>query len=249
MEFDGLHVVVTGGTGALGSAVVRRIVEQGGNCHVPCVDAAELDRFELAEHPRVRVTMGGELREESTVSAFYAGLPSLWASIHCAGGFAMSNIGETTLSMFLEMFDTNAVSCFLCCREAVRRMRSVTAPAPAASNSPGGGVRAHRGRIVNVSARPAVEPRMGAGMIPYAVSKSAVAAFTQGLAQEVIGEGILVNAVMPSIMDTRANRRAMPQADFSTWATLDEVAATICYLASPGNGATRGGLVPVYGGA
>lgn len=249
LNFKDRHCVVTGGTGALGSAVVQLIVDGGGSCSVPCVETREMDRFKYADHPRVKVLMGGELRDEGTVIKFYESIPSLWASIHCAGGFAMSPIGETNLSSFLEMFDTNALSCFLCCREAVKRIRAtgkrVTAPKNA--ESPGGGVREGLGRIVNVTARPALEGRAGARMIPYAMSKSAVATLTTALAEEVAEEGIWVNAVVPSIMDTRANRRAMPDADFTKWASLDEVAATIAFLASPENGSTRGSLTPVYG--
>ena len=129
---NGLHFVVTGGTGALGSAVVRQIIGHGGYCHVPCVDARELDRFDLADHPRVRVTMGGELRDERTVAAFYGSIASLWGSIHCAGGFAMSPFTDTPLAVFLELFDTNAVSCFLSCREAVKAMRRNSGPEVAA---------------------------------------------------------------------------------------------------------------------
>jgi NAD(P)-dependent dehydrogenase (short-subunit alcohol dehydrogenase family) len=103
------------------------------------------------------------------------------------------------------------------------------------------------GRIVNVAARPALEPRTGAGMTAYAASKSAVAALTAALAEEVVKDGILVNAVAPSTMDTPANRKAMPKADFAAWPKVDEVAATICFLASPQNMVTRGGVVPVYG--
>jgi len=246
-QFKDLHVVVTGGTGALGSAVVQKIVAEGGICHVPCVDAHELEHFALAGHDHVRLTMGGELRSESVVTSFYENLPSLWASIHCAGGFAMSAFTQTPLAGFLEMFDTNAVSCFLCCREAVKKLRTMPPGAAHDSQSAGGGTRPGRGRIVNVTARPALEARLGAMMSAYTVSKAAVAALTQAVAEEVVGDEILVNAVVPSIMDTRANRRAMPQADHSKWVTLDEVASTIVFLASPENTSTRGGLVPVYG--
>jgi NAD(P)-dependent dehydrogenase (short-subunit alcohol dehydrogenase family) len=103
------------------------------------------------------------------------------------------------------------------------------------------------GRIVNVAARPALEWRTGAGMAAYAASKAAVAALTVALAEEVVKSGILVNAVAPSIMDTPANRAAMPQADFSAWPKVEEVAATILFLASPDNKVSRGGVVPVYG--
>jgi NAD(P)-dependent dehydrogenase (short-subunit alcohol dehydrogenase family) len=103
------------------------------------------------------------------------------------------------------------------------------------------------GRIVNVAARPALEPRTGAGMTAYTIAKSGVATLTIALAEEVAKDGILVNAVAPSIMDTAANRKAMPKADFDKWPKVEEVAATILFLASPGNRVTRGAIVPVYG--
>jgi NAD(P)-dependent dehydrogenase (short-subunit alcohol dehydrogenase family) len=98
-----------------------------------------------------------------------------------------------------------------------------------------------------VAARPALEWRSGAGMVAYTASKAAVAALTAALAEEVANAGILVNAVAPSIMDTAANRAAMPKADYDAWPKVEEVAATICFLASPDNKVTRGGIVPVYG--
>jgi NAD(P)-dependent dehydrogenase (short-subunit alcohol dehydrogenase family) len=103
------------------------------------------------------------------------------------------------------------------------------------------------GRIVNVAARPALEPRTGAGMTAYTIAKSGVATLTMALAEEVAKDGILVNAVAPSIMDTPANRKAMPKADFDKWPKVEEVAATILFLASPDNRVTRGAVVPVYG--
>jgi NAD(P)-dependent dehydrogenase (short-subunit alcohol dehydrogenase family) len=84
-------------------------------------------------------------------------------------------------------------------------------------------------------------------MSAYTVAKTGVAALTVALAEEVAKDGILVNAVAPSIMDTAANRKAMPKADFSAWPKVEEVAATIAFLASPKNYVTRGAIVPVYG--
>ena len=101
------------------------------------------------------------------------------------------------------------------------------------------------GRLVNVGARPAVEP--AGGMIAYTTSKAAVTSMTQCLAKELLEESILVNAVLPSIMDTPANRAAMPDADFDAWPSVEAVAETIAWLASPENTLTTGALVPVYG--
>jgi NAD(P)-dependent dehydrogenase (short-subunit alcohol dehydrogenase family) len=103
------------------------------------------------------------------------------------------------------------------------------------------------GRILNVATRPALEWRAGAGMAAYTASKAAVAALTVALAEEVVNSGILVNAIAPSTMDTPANRQAMPDADPAAWAKVEDVAATILFLASPDNRVTRGAVVPVYG--
>jgi NAD(P)-dependent dehydrogenase (short-subunit alcohol dehydrogenase family) len=227
-------VVVTGGTGALGSALVGALIEAGATCHVPWLHEAEGQRFAYREHARVRLVGNVQLADEAAVAALYEGLPSLWASIHIAGGFAMAPIAATDKAALMQQIDMNLVSCFLSCRAAVGAM------ARSGQGSAGG-------RIVNVAARPALEPRSGAGMVAYTCAKAAVAALTVALAQEVAPQGIWVNAVAPSIMDTPANRAAMPKADHALWPKVEEVAATILFLASPDNRVTRGAVVPVYG--
>ncbi len=231
MDFRDRHVVVTGGTGALGCAVVGELLRAGAFCHVPYIIAAEAERFPDRGHARVRLVGLSDLADETAVAQLYGGVGRLWASIHLAGGFAMGALAETGRDALLAQPEMNLVSCYLCCRAAVRAMQ-------------GAG-----GRIVNVAARPGLEPRLGAGMTAYAASKAAVAALTQALAQEVAGAGILVNAVAPSIIDTTANRKAMPGAEHALWPKVEEIAQTILFLASPGNLVTRGAVVPVYGKA
>ncbi len=238
IDFEGRPVVVTGGTGALGASVLELLLGAGAVCHVPSRSAGSADKLPRSIRGRVHVVHGVDVEDERSLSSFYAGLPGLWASIHCAGGFTMSRIEDISLEAFSGMLSVNAASCFACCREAVKKMRrSATATAG----------REGRGRIVNVASQQALEPRRGAGMVAYTASKAAVAALTQALAEEVAKEGIWVNAVVPSIMNTDANRKAMPDADASAWATTAEVAATIAFLASPQNTSTRGALVTVYG--
>jgi NAD(P)-dependent dehydrogenase (short-subunit alcohol dehydrogenase family) len=233
MEYDDRHVVVTGGTGALGSAVVAALVAAGAQCHVPCRDEAEATRFAFRSHAQVKLVAAGDLAEEATVARLYDTVPKLWASIHIAGGFAFAPIAETDRALLMGQIETNLVSCYLCCRAAAAAMRGTGAG----------------GRIVNVAARAALEWRTGAKMTAYTASKAAVAALTAGLAEELAGEGILVNAVAPSIMDTPANRQSMPKADHEKWPRVEEVARTILFLASPDNRVTRGAVVPVYGRA
>jgi NAD(P)-dependent dehydrogenase (short-subunit alcohol dehydrogenase family) len=230
-DFDGKHVVVTGGTGALGTAVVGLLVERGATCHVPVQEPRFLDDFPHHHHPRVETRAGLDFTVEATVERFYAELPACWASLHIAGGFAMSPFTETSLDDFLSIMNANAVTAFLSCREAVKAIRRSRAD--------------EGGRIVNVSARPALNP-VG-GMVAYGASKAVVNHLTQGLAEELVPEKIWVNAVIPSVMDTPGNRKAMPDADFDSWPKTEEVAETIVFLASSVNRVTRGGLVPVYG--
>jgi NAD(P)-dependent dehydrogenase (short-subunit alcohol dehydrogenase family) len=230
-DFSGKHVVVTGGTGALGTAVVAKLIDSGAICRVPYVLEAHAEEFALRGDKRIELLQVTDLAEEPEVEKLYDGLTDLWASIHIAGGFAAAKVADTNLAGLMAQLDTNLTSCFLCCRMAVRAMKK------------------NGGRIVNVASRQALEPRLGAGMAAYTVAKAGVAALTVALAEEVAGDGILVNAVAPSIMDTSANRKAMPKADFARWPKVEDVAATILFLASPENQVTRGAIVPVYGKA
>jgi NAD(P)-dependent dehydrogenase (short-subunit alcohol dehydrogenase family) len=232
MDFRDRHVVVTGGTGALGTALVGTLLDGGAVCHVPWVKESELRRFPYRSHQHVRL-VECDLTDEATVARLFEGAPRLWASIHVAGGFDMAPVAKTDKTALLQQIDTNLVSCFLCCGAAVRIMARTGAG----------------GRIVNVSARPGLEWRGGAGMAAYTVAKAGVAALTLALAEEVASQGILVNAVAPSIIDTPANREAMPKSDFSAWPKVEDVAATILFLASGNNRVTRGAIVPVYGKA
>ena len=229
MDLREHHIVVTGGAGALGTAVVTTLIEAGAICHVPCFNEAEAQRYSLRDHKQVVLSISGNLADEAAIARLYGGIAKIWASIHIAGGFAAAPLRDTELSMLRQQLDMNFISCALCCRAAVRAMA-------------GAG-----GRIVNVAARPALEWRTGAGSIAYTASKAAVAALTAALAEEVAKDNILVNAVAPSIMDTQTNRQAMPKADFALWPKVEEVAATIAFLASPDNRVTRGAIVPVYG--
>jgi NAD(P)-dependent dehydrogenase (short-subunit alcohol dehydrogenase family) len=100
VDFSGSHVVVTGGTGALGRAVIGALRAANAVCHVPNLIAAELDGFPYASDPGVQIARGIDLADEAAVKRFYGALPPLWASIHLAGGFAMAPIGETSAEDF-----------------------------------------------------------------------------------------------------------------------------------------------------
>ena len=231
MPYTDRHVIVTGGVGALGSAVVGALAAAGAYCHVPYRRAAEAETFDHRGNDRVLLVASGDLADEAAVAMLYGGVPELWASIHVAGGFVWAPVADTDRAVLLHQLEINLVSAFLCSRAAVAAMRTT----------------GRGGRIVNVASRQALEPRQGGHLTAYTVAKAGVAALTMALAEEVVKDGILVNAVAPSIMDTPANRADMPKADHAAWPRVEEVAATILFLASPENAVTRGAVVPVYG--
>lgn len=231
MDFRDRHVVVTGGTGALGAAVLDALLRAGAWCHAPYRGEHAIEHSAHRGNARVSFVEIGDLADDAAVTRYYEGLEDLWASIHIAGGFASAPIARSEKALLMGQLETNLVSAFLCSRAAAMAMRRKGAG----------------GRIVNVAARQALEPRLGSGSVAYTVAKAGVAALTTALGAELAKENILVNAVAPSIMDTPANRAGMPNADFAAWPKVEEVAATILFLASPENAVTRGAIVPVYG--
>ncbi len=229
-EFEGRTLVVTGGTGALGTAVVRLLLERGARVRVPCFDVQEFESCAFRGEERAEVVHPLDLTDDVAVATFYRSGGPLWASIHIAGGFAFTPLGDVTAAILDQQNRMNTTTCLLCCREAAQQM-------------------SHGGRIVNVTARPALDARQGAQLTPYVIAKSGVAALTQALASELLDRDILVNAIAPSVIDTPTNREAMADADFDTWVKPLDAAEVIAFLASPRNRVVSGALVPVYGKA
>ncbi len=225
------HIVVTGGTGALGVAVVKALVDAGAHCHVPAIETAvPADRF---PKERVSVTTNVDLSNEASVAAFYATLPPLRAAVNIAGGFVWAPIADSPADVLQQQLSMNFISCVLSCRQAVANFRQA----------------GRGGHIVNLSARPALNPRQGANMTAYTASKAAVAAFTVALAEELKGENISVVALCPSTIDTPVNRADMPQADHATWVKPASIAALIVAQLGMADPVNSGALIPVYGKA
>jgi NAD(P)-dependent dehydrogenase (short-subunit alcohol dehydrogenase family) len=146
--------------------------------------------------------------------------------VNTVGGFAGGDLASTSLAEWRRMLDLNLTTAVIGCRGVLPAMTG-----------------ARYGRIVNISSR-AVAPPMG-GFIAYTVGKAAIVTLTQALAQEVKAHGITVNAVMPSTMDTPANRQAMPDADRAGWVSPDAVAAVIAFLTSDDAAGITGAAIPV----
>jgi len=222
--------IVTGGTGGLGRAVVAAFLGGGDRVVVPWIVARERDaasaQFQSALGAGALLLLEADVAAPDGAAAVAraAGAPAVL--VNGVGGFAAGAIHETSLDVWDQMYRLNV-------RAAASMTRAVLP----------GMVERGRGAIVNVAANAALDPP--AGISAYAASKAALVALTRSLAREVAGRGVRVNAVLPTTIDTQANRAAMPDADFSQWTKPEQIAAAIHWLASDAASAVRGALVPV----
>jgi NAD(P)-dependent dehydrogenase (short-subunit alcohol dehydrogenase family) len=222
-------VVVTGGTGGLGSAVTRAFLDDGWRVVVPWIAERELERVQ--EHERLTLVRADLFDAGDVAGVFGTAGPSLRALVNLVGGFAMhERIHGTPIETFEEQLRLNLRPTYLCAAAAVPAM-----------------LEAGGGAIVCVSSRAALRPFPGAA--GYVVSKAAVLALVDALDAEYRKDGIRVNAVLPSVIDTPFNRQSMPDADFDTWVHPDEIARVIAFLCSDAASATSGAHLPVYGQA
>jgi NAD(P)-dependent dehydrogenase (short-subunit alcohol dehydrogenase family) len=226
---SGRSVVVTGGTGALGSAVTRAFLDDGWRVVVPWIVERELER--LDEHERLELVRADLFDAGEVAGVIERAGPALRAVVNLVGGFAMhGRIHETPIETFEEQLRLNLRPGYLVCGAAVPVL-----------------LEAGGGAIVCVSSRAARQPFSGAA--GYVVSKAAVLALVDTLDAEYRKDGIRANAVLPSVIDTPANRRSMPDADFATWVAPEEIAGVIRFLCSDDASAMSGGHLPVYGQA
>jgi NAD(P)-dependent dehydrogenase (short-subunit alcohol dehydrogenase family) len=223
---DGKVVVVTGASGALGKVVVEAALARGakvaGVDHAAAQITATGNRIELGG-----VDLSDAAQAKKAIDAAAAHFGRLDALINIAGAFAFETVAEGDPKTWQRMYAINVLTALNASRSALPHL----AASPSA-------------RIVNVGAMAALQG--GAGMGPYATSKAGVHRLTEALAAEWKGK-ITVNAVLPSIIDTAANRASMPKADFSKWVTPQELAEVILFLASDAASAITGVLLPVSG--
>jgi NAD(P)-dependent dehydrogenase (short-subunit alcohol dehydrogenase family) len=224
--------LITGGTGGLGGAVTRAFLDGGWRVVVPLYDETERER--VPAHERL-VLEAADLLDPDSVRAVTAIAAAdetapLRAVVNLVGGFAMGGrVHETPVEDFESQLRLNLRPTYLVCQAAIEHLLA------------GGGA------IVCVSSRAALRPFSGAA--GYVTAKAAVLALVDALAAEYRDDDIRVNAILPSVIDTPANRRSMPDADVSRWVTPAEIAGVVRFLCEDGSGIVSGAHLPVYGKA
>lgn len=223
---DGKVVVVTGALGALGRVVTEQALARGawvaGIDHAPSQAQATANRIEIGS-----IDLSDAAQAKKAIDAAVAHFGKLDALVNIAGGFAFEAVADGDVKTWQRMFALNVLTALNASRSAIPHL-----------------IASGAGRIINVGAMGALQA--GSGMGPYAASKAGVHRLTEALAVELKGK-VTVNAVLPSIIDTAANRAGMPKADFSKWVTPKELADVILFLASDAASAVTGALLPVSG--
>jgi len=224
--------LVTGGTGGLGVAVVERFLRDGWRVVVPWFAERELERLPARDGLDLRradLSDPAEVAQVAAAASAEADAP-LGAVVNLVGGFAAGRrVHETPIEDFEAQFRLNLRTTYLVTQAALPALIEVG------------------GAIVCVSTRAALEPFSGAA--GYVASKAAVLAFVRALAVEYRDDGVRANAILPSVIDTPANRAAMPSADHARWVRPEEIAGVIAFLCSRQSAPTSGAAVPVYGRA
>ena len=228
-------VLVAGGTGGLGRAVSLAFLEEGNRVVVTYRKQEELDTLKNlavgkgSQLDGFRVDVSDEAEVGKLVEGIVAQHGRLDAMVNTVGGYAGGvKLWELDTKVFDQMLSLNLRSGYVLSRAAVRVM-----------------FKQGRGAIVNIAAKAAIDH--GAGAAAYAASKAAAVAMMDSLAEDLKGTGIRVNSVLPSIIDTEANRRAMPQADFAKWPKPEDIARVIVFLCGDDAKVIHGAAVPVFG--
>jgi NAD(P)-dependent dehydrogenase (short-subunit alcohol dehydrogenase family) len=231
--FQGQVVIVAGGTGALGSAVARAFIQEGANVAVTYRTPREFDDLQSsvsADRARLRghqVDVTSEAEMSRLAAAIDAEFHRLDVLVNAAGGYSGGpKLWEIESAVLERMLDLNLRSAFVTSRSVLPIL-----------------LRQGRGCIVNVAAKAAVDQPGGAGA--YVASKAAALAMMHSLAMDLKGTAIRVNSVLPGTIDTAANRRDMPRANFATWTKPEDIARVILFLCTEDARALNGTAIPV----
>ena len=222
VRFDGRTVLVFGASGALGAGVAAALAQAGAS--VTGVDRAEPPADRRLDGAKYR---SADVGDEDAVRELFDSVPAPWAVLNTVGGFAGPRpLADLDLAELAGQISLNLVTAAVITKHALRVMQPVG-----------------QGRIVHTASRAGVVTA-GSGFA-YSVSKVGVLHLVSMAADEVRGSGITVNCVVPSIIDTPANRAAIPNANHAAWPKVSDIARTYAYLASPASGLVNGAALPV----
>jgi NAD(P)-dependent dehydrogenase (short-subunit alcohol dehydrogenase family) len=234
-RFEGSVALVAGGTGGLGRSVSLAFLEEGASVVVTYRSQQEWDALRIAANPNATrldghsVDVTDEAAVRQLIEKILAKHGRLDALVNTVGGYAGGlKLWEMETKVFEQMLALNLRSGYALSRSAVRAM-----------------LKQGRGAIVNVASKAALDHAAGAAA--YAASKAAAVAMLDSLAADVKGSGVRVNTILPSIIDTEANRKAMPKADFSKWPKPQDIARVILFLCTDEASVIHGAAIPVYG--
>jgi len=234
-RFAGSVVLIAGGTGGLGRAVTSAFLEEGATVVVTYRNQPEWEKVKTASSAYAGRLEGHEVdvTDETAMRQLVEKVVSkhgrLDAMVNTVGGYAGGQkLWEMETRIFEQMLNLNLRSGYALSRAAVPAM-----------------LKQGRGAIVNVAAKAALDHAAGASA--YAASKAATVAMLDSLAADVKGTGVRVNTILPSIIDTEANRKAMPKADFAKWPKPQDIARVILFLCSGDAKVIHGAAIPVYG--
>jgi NAD(P)-dependent dehydrogenase (short-subunit alcohol dehydrogenase family) len=226
-----MGVLVAGGTGALGAAVLRELLGSGYEVTATWIVEREREAIEAELGGSVALVEADLMKPGGGAEGAVEAVDDLEAVVNLVGGFSSGpKVHETDPDDFARMIKLNLAPAFLLARAAMPRL-----------------VQRGGGAFVGVSARAALRPFAGAA--GYVVGKAALLAFVEALDAEYRDEGVRCNAVLPSVIDTPANREAMPDADHSKWVPPEEIGKVIRFLISDDSAPVSGAAVPVYGRA
>jgi len=219
MKLDNQVVLIAGGNGALGQTVVPAFIQSGAQVFIA-------DRHAHDNPSTIQVDVTNETDVRRAVKEVASKTGHIDVLINLVGGFAAGRVVETEIAVWQRMLTMNLTAAFLLSKAVLPPM-----------------LERRIGRIVHVAARAAVDPFPGAAA--YIVSKSGLATLIRTMALEIAGTGVTVNGVLPTTIDTPANRKSMPEADISQWVRPDSIAQLLVFLASPNAAQLNGSLIPI----
>ena len=225
------NIIITGAAGNLGKAIVKKFLDTGYAVHA-VISGKDDQQFMKEDQLFIyRANLMYEPEAENSIGEITGRAGNIDMAVMCVGGYRAGTITDTTLDDFEKMYRLNFVTAFNVARPVFRQMEQ----------------QKDGGQMVFIGARPALNPATAKEMVGYSLSKSLVFRLSELINEEGKDKGIISTVVVPSIIDTPPNRKAMPDADFTRWVTPQEIADNVAHLATPAGCRLRETVLKIYG--